>query len=151
MLKSILICALFCLAGCYQHHLFVLQEWVDGDMLASAKVGTPDPRSEDPPVGQKLLIAWSFPTGMFDQGLTMRVDMRLWSNEEQTILIPVERLKGTTSLFFPCPDQILTYRIQVVAADGSVVENWEHQFWTPLVTSSSVSSKPKQGSVIDTP
>lgn len=51
--------------------------------------------------------------------------------------------------------RILTYRIQVVDFEDEIVETWEHHFWTQLIdvdrSKVSVSSQPKQGSVIDTP
>jgi len=123
--------------------------------LASVKVDTPDPRRENPPEGQKLLIAWDFPKSLYDQGLSLKATVRLWNNEEQIFCFPVERKRDTTSFFFPASNKILTYRIQIIAADGHLVETWEHQFWTQLIqiepTRASVSSQPKHGSVIETP
>lgn len=131
--KSVTVLLLFCLVGCYKNHLYIQEEKIDINYLASVQVDTPDPRQENPPTGKKLLIAWDFPKSLFDEGLSLQVTVRLWSNKEQQIAIPVERKRDTTSLFFPASDPILTYLVQVRAKDGRVVETWEHQFWTPLI------------------
>ncbi len=153
-MKRLAVCILFCLAGCSttSSYLYVQQETVDICYLASYKVDTPDPQLENPPEGQNLLIAWSFPKSVFDQTLTIELNMRLWSNKEQIYQIAVDRKRDVTALFFPQSDPILTYQIHVLNGAGKVVETWDHQFWTPLIeTNSTVSSQPKHGSVIETP
>ena len=142
----------FCL-GC--SHLYVQQESIDGSYLASAHVDTPDPKRDNPPTGQKILISWDFPKSLFDEGLTALAAVRLWDNEQVLYKIPIERKRDVAELFFPSTNRILTYRIQVVDEQGEIVETWNHQFWTELIqideTKSSVSSQPRQGSVIETP
>jgi hypothetical protein len=129
---------LVCLTGCYKNHLYVQQEWVDASFLASSHVGTPDPRQEHPPHGQRLLIAWDFPRSLFDEKLTLEITVRLWNNTQEVLLHPVERKRGYEALYFPnadpCDDRrILTYRIQVLNAEGTVLETWKHHFWTELI------------------
>lgn len=114
------------------------QEWVDREWLASSHVPTPDPRQENPPHGQRLLIAWDFPKSLFQQGLTLHVTVRLWDNTQTIYTHPVERKRSFTSFFFPQnkPDtdrRILTYRVQVIDGEGKVMETWNHQFWTELI------------------
>ena len=148
-------------AGCYKNHLYVQQEWVDRNFLASTHVGTPDPRQANPPEGQRLLIAWDFPRSLFQTGLTIVATIRFWGEEQIVEKLPLARKRGYKAYFFP-NRKILTYRVQVVDAKGAVVEVWNHQFWTELIevgdkthdaerSSSSVSSQPMQESVIDTP
>ena len=67
---------LACAAGCYKNHLYVQQQKIDQSFLASSHVGTPDPRQKSPPLGQKLLIAWSFPWSLFSQDLTAITTVR---------------------------------------------------------------------------
>jgi hypothetical protein len=130
----------------------VQRQSVDCSYLASSKVDTPDPRRENPPIGENLLLSWSFPKSLFDESLKLKLDIRLWSNKEEVIYLPIDRKRDYASIFFPNSDPILTYRIQAIAANGGIVETWEHQFWTPLIqTKSSVSSHPKHGSVMETP
>ncbi len=141
--------------SCYKDHLYVQQEWVDRDFLASSKVGTPDPRQECPPVGQRLLVSWRFPSNLFYQELRLIATVRFWDNSEEVICYPVEKMWGSTAFNFFEKRKILTYRIQVLDRNDEVMEVWEHHFWTELIDMDrrrvSVSSQPKQGSVMEMP
>lgn len=130
------------------------QEWVDGSHLASSHVGTPDPRQECPPEGQRILVAWRFPSFMVWEDLRLLLTVRYWDNTEQVKEEYVGKNRGVAA--FDCFEQrILTYRIQVVNGKGEIVETWEHQFWTELIDmdrrSDSVSGQSRQGSVMETP
>lgn len=143
------------LCSCYKNHLYVQQEWVDRDFLASTKINTPDPRQAAPPEGQRLLISWDFPRSLFQEKLILVSTVRFWDNTEECLREPIERKRGYTAYFFPSA-KILTYRVQVFNVEGEAVETWEHHFWTELIDvdvdkSNSVSSHPMQLSVIETP
>lgn len=145
------------------------QEWVDANFLASSKVNTPDPRQEHPPLGQRLIIAWDFPKSVFEKELTMVATVRLWDNTQQVFRQPMIRKRDITALFFANKQagidrRILTYKVQIFAANGKEVEKWDHQLWTELIEvgsddnissaqriRDSVSSHPMQASVIETP
>ena len=120
-------------ASCYKDHLYVQQESVDREFLASTKVGTPDPRQERPPLGQRLLVAWRFPSNLFYQQLRMVLTVRFWDNTEETICYPIERAWSSTAFNFFDQKKILTYRIQVLDHQDDLVEVWEHHFWTELI------------------
>ncbi|HSX10529.1 MAG TPA: hypothetical protein VLF94_02280 [Chlamydiales bacterium] len=142
------------LTSCYKNHLYVQQEWVDRNFLASSHVGTPDRRQEHPPEGQRLLISWKFPSNLIHEQLTMATTVRFWDNTEEVFYLPIKRSWGYEAyLFTQC--KILTYRIQVINACNEVVDTWEHHFWTELIdidrSSDDVCSQSKQGSVIETP
>ena len=152
------------MASCYKNHLYVQQEWIDENFLASTHVGTPDPRKANPPQGQRLLVGWDFPRSLYEEGLTLLVTVRFWNNVQDVLFQPVDRRRSYAAFYFSNKDstedrRILTYRIQVLNARGAIIETWKHHFWTELIEiassanriSSSVSSHPKQGSVIDTP
>lgn len=129
---------LACAAGCYKNHLYVQQQKIDQSFLASSHVGTPDPRQKSPPVGQKLLVAWSFPWSLFSQELTAVTTVRLWDQTEVSYRHTLERKRDSVSYFFPNPEgeegkKILTYRVQVVPLQGDWEEVWEHHFWTPAI------------------
>ncbi len=130
------------------------QEWVDRNFLASTHAGTPDPRQACPPEGQRLLIGWKFPINLLNEELTLRLRVRFWDNQEEIVCRPLETRWGSAAFFFR-EKKILTYKIDVVNALGECVETWEHHFWTELIdldrSNASVSSQPKQGSVIETP
>jgi hypothetical protein len=130
LLQSFFFLTLF--TSCYKDHLYVQQEWVDRNFLASSHVNTPDPRQEHPPQGQRLLIAWRFPQNLIDQQLNLVLTMRFWDNTEEEQIRPIRNSRGYTAFNF-LNEKILTYRIQIIDADGDVVERWEHQFWTKLI------------------
>ncbi len=143
------------------------QEWVDARFLASSKVGTPDPRQESPPVGQRLIVAWDFPKSVFQEDLKLVTTVRLWNNTREVFEEKITRNRDVTAFFFSDKQEgqdlrILTYRVQIFNAEGKEVRLWEHHLWTELIevgdsTSSaqrrsfSVSSQPMHESVIETP
>lgn len=135
-------------SGCYKNHLYVQQEWIDRDFLASTKVGTPDPRQSNPPEGQRLIVAWDFPKSMFAEELTLHVIVRLWDNTEQVFSQPLDRKRDLATFYFPVKEKekkILTYLVQVANGEGKVIETWKHHFWTKLIEldSSSAAQKSK--------
>ncbi|MDE3045812.1 MAG: hypothetical protein KGJ02_04115 [Verrucomicrobiota bacterium] len=124
------------LCGCYRSHLYVQQEVVNRDFLASTHVGTPDPRQAHPPEGQRLLISWDFPKKRFEQGLTLIATIRLWDNTQKSYVVAIERKRGYEAIDLPMADKehrILTYLVQVVNRQGEVVDQWKHHFWTELI------------------
>jgi len=130
---------------------------LDHDYLASTHVGTPDPRQDDPPLGQRLLVSWKFPGNIFNQGLKLVMVARFWDQSEEVIEQILERSWSYLELYFP--SKLLTYKVEVFNFEGDKVGLWEHHFWTQLIDidlekeskSSSVSSQPMQESVIETP
>ncbi len=151
---------LICLASCYKDHLYVQQEWVNASFLASHHVGTPDPRSENPPEGQRLLVAWHFPRCLLEERLTLFVTVRLWDQTEEITIRPIERRRGSFAFDYPNPGdcldrRILTYKMEVFTESGELVEEWKHHFWTEQIelqrSNVSVSSQLKQESVIEIP
>lgn len=142
------------LTGCYKNHLYVQQEWIDRNYLASSQVGTPDPRQACPPQGQRLLVSWKYPKVLLDEQLQLQITVRFWDNSEEVICHPVDRSWGSASFFFS-ETKILTYKIDVVNQCNEIIETWQHHFWTELIdidrSSSSVSSQSRQGSVIEIP
>lgn len=118
---------------------------LDVEFLASERVGTPDPRKENPPKGKRLLVSWDFPKSLFDRGLTLVVTVRLWDQTEEVIAQPVERRRGYTVFVFSSkspemsggkvdPKSLLTYKIDVYDKEGCLVETWKHHFWTEKVS-----------------
>ncbi|HEV7738168.1 MAG TPA: hypothetical protein VGO47_12460, partial [Chlamydiales bacterium] len=81
------------------------QEWLDVNFLASSRIGTPDPRQENPPCGQRLLIAWCFPEDLFRQDLTLQITVRLWDSSEVQEQLVVESKQSHKALFFPSTSQ----------------------------------------------
>lgn len=160
-----LLCNFF-LASCYTNGLYVQQEWVDREFLASSKIGTPDPRQKTPPEGQRLLVGWDLPRSEFLKKPHMHIRVWLWDNTIEEIDFILERRRGSEAFFFPSNPsgkdrRILTYRVDVIEPDGAVLKSWEHHFWTELIAidrresadkrRDAVSSQPMQESVIEIP
>lgn len=163
--RFFLVCNLF-LVGCYSNGLYVQEEWVDQEFLASSKIGTPDPRQKHPPKGQRLLVGWDLPKSLYKMGLDLHISVWLWDNTIEKIVCPIERRRGAEAFFFSNDiagkdRRILTYKVEIVTFEGETMRTWEHHFWTKLISldiresaesnSDSVSSQPMQESVIDTP
>lgn len=89
-----------------------------------------------------------------DEGLNLVVTARFWNNTEKVFVQRIRSTHGNQALNF-FDERLLTYQVQVTNDSGEVLETWEHHFWTKLIDvdrmSSSVSSQPIQGSVIETP
>lgn len=151
-------------SSCSSNYFYVQKEKVDRNFLASTHIHTPDPRQLDPPEGDSLLIRWDFPLSIFDESLSLIAKVRFCNTEEEVVIRPMFRKRDSCRLFFP-HQQILTYLVQAKNSSGDIVGQWEHQFWTEWIdidreadkeelaqsSSASVSSQPKQASVIETP
>jgi hypothetical protein len=126
--------------SCYKNHLFVQQESVDGNDLASFFVKTPDPRKAHPPIGQKILVGWDFPRALFLEELDhLTITVHFWDQEEKKIEHPIDRRRGYASFFFSNPTKdpvkkILTYKVEIFKKDQTILETWKHHFWTELIT-----------------
>ena len=113
------------------------QEWIDLSYLASSHIRTPDPRQEDPPIGQRLLVSWDFPRSIFEKRLQLSLTVRFWDDTQETFQQPIERRRDYATFFFHQEEgrdrRILTYRVQAISENGEKVGEWEHQFWTKLI------------------
>lgn len=131
------IASLFFLVGCYQKHLYVQQEWMDEQFLASTYTHTPDPRQDNPPKGQRLILAWDFPLSLYKEQLSLITTVRLWDNQEMVYTLPLVRKRGYHVYSFPGNRQkkvrILTYKVEVKNARGELIETWKHQLWSNLI------------------
>jgi hypothetical protein len=126
------------LSGCSKNHLYVQQEWIDAQFLASSHVHTPDPRHEKPPTGQRLIISWRFPARYCTNPMSLKVTVRFWDNQEKRLIRPIRQPKGWDTFFFPSDlggetSKILTYKVEVVDEKGAVIDTWYHHFWTEVI------------------
>ncbi len=130
---------LLLLTGCRQYYLSVVQEWVDVRYLASTNVGTPDPRQEHPPIGQKLILDWRVPMEIYEKKPEVVLDLILWDHTARQIRFPIKRRMDFASyrLFneeYEKSGGILTYRAKIVTEDGKIFREWKHQLWVNLIT-----------------
>jgi len=156
-------------AGCQKHYLTVFREKVDHTSLASTFARTPDPRQENPPIGQRLFVQWRLPR--WTKKETLRVNLKLVFKDytEKVLTYPLYHPRGV--IIYSLLDEeyeqkrgLLTYMAEIVDEEGKVIKEWKHQLWVKLIiveeeeesiesaesSNSSVSDQPIQGSVIDT-
>ncbi len=137
--RLLFLCCALLLSSCYKNHLYVQQQWVDERDLASSFVGTPDPRKQNPSVGQRVVVSWDFPHTLFLHEIDhLLVTVHFGNLEEKKLEAPIDQRRGYQIFFFPNPKKdptkkILTYRVEVFTKEGTVFETWKHQFWTELI------------------
>jgi len=124
--------------SCQQSYLTVQTDYLSYKNLASYYVGTPDPRMNCPPIGQRLIISWSVPKSFLCyENLHLEVIIRFRNRQEQIELFNISNQRGTyvytiLNNDFIEKQGILTYKIDLVAND-CVLEEWRHQIWAELI------------------
>lgn len=162
---KILAQACVCLLGlssCNKDILSVHTEYITIESLSSYYVNTPDPKLNNPPFGQKLVVEWRLPgdypftqvketkaceDGKADftgsardqefRGLALNIIIRFRDRTQENILVSLKRRSGR--YVFSLNDnrfcehgQIITYKVQLLDEE-SLVEEWKHQLWTELI------------------
>ena len=139
MRRSQCLIALFLLLfGCEKYYLSVTREAVDRARLASTFVRSPDPRQENPPRGQELTIEWRLPESDLEEGLTLVLSIIYKNHSQDTICYPVNKRRGvlTYSLLgedFKQTEGLLTYKVEILQKDHTVIKEWKQQLWTELI------------------
>jgi len=111
---------------------------MDASYLASTHVNTPDPRQKNPPKGQMLSIAWDFPLSLYRENLTLILTVRFWDNKQDVFVYKIPRKRGYVTYKFQDEagdnfKKILTYKVDIFNEDGSLVDQWKHQFYKELI------------------
>ncbi len=127
------------LAGCQRSYLSLSQEKVDARYLASTYVGTPDPRQDDPPMGQRVIINWFVPAKILEKQPRIDLHLLFWDYTQRMVTYPLEKQTGSKVYFllgkdFEQTKGILTYKAEIVTEDGRVFSEWKHQLWVELIT-----------------
>jgi hypothetical protein len=131
------ILALF--TGCDKYYVSVRQIHVDDQYLASTHVGTPDPRRNPPPSGQKLVIDWQIPPEVLGQNPKIVLHLLFKNHVEMREIYPIKN-KCDTKVYSLLNDEyfvtggLLTYRAEIVLEDGEIYRDWKHQLWVNLIT-----------------
>lgn len=135
-LISTLILALLC-SSCGKQ-LTVQTQYLTRHSLASYHVNTPDPKLDNPDVGQQLIIQWNLNTDVrnFNE-LYILLKMRFRNHEELTQRIDLKRAGGIYIYSIINEDYfekrgIQTYKAELIG-DGQVLEEWRHQLWSELI------------------
>jgi hypothetical protein len=118
--------------------LSVYTDYISQESLASFHVGTPDPRLDNPSIGQRLIISWAVPKSFLClDNLHLRITMRFRNREEVDETVPICKKSGTFiySLInddYIATQGILTYKVDLIGGD-CILEEWRHQIWTDLI------------------
>lgn len=134
-----LLSLLFFLTSCQKHYVSVLQESVGKKNLASFFTKTPDFRLKEPPSGEKLLIEWNLKEEVMKKELVCRLSLFYKNYTVETLYYPVLKKRGVISYFllgekFLLTKGLLTYKAEIVTKEGDLVQKFEQQLFTKLIT-----------------
>ncbi len=130
---------LLVLNGCACYPLSVQAQYIGRENLASYYVNTPDPHLTHPDIGQRLVINWSLPKEYLAYSdLYLFLKVRFRNHEEEEKNIPIKKASGTYLYYvlnekFHQSGGLLTYKVDIIG-DGCILEEWQHQLWTELIT-----------------
>jgi hypothetical protein len=111
---------------------------VNEEVLASYFIGSPDPKREEPMIGQRLLIQWSLPKSYrLYQTLFLRLRVRFYNRKEETVILPIDQQRGSYYYYLVnekyCEAKgLLTYQAELIG-EGQVLETFQHQLWKELI------------------
>ena len=136
ILMSVL--SLTSLVGCNYQTLSVRQIWIDRSTLASTHVGTPDPRQENPPEGQLLLIDWKIPNWILEHHPRISLQLIFWNYTTETVDFPLMSTFGSKRYYllndkYEETKGLLTYKADIITEDGQIYKEWKHQMWVNLI------------------
>jgi hypothetical protein len=131
---------LLLLTGCRfpDPSLTVHTDYISRENLASYYVNTPDPRLNNPSVGQRLVISWALSKAdLKREDLHLEMTLRFRNREEHFEKIPICKRVGTYVYTLMDEDYfakrgILTYNIDLMAGE-CLLTRWQHQIWTELI------------------
>lgn len=138
-MKYFVLVPLFLFSACGRSgSLSLMLDKVDARYLASTHVGTPDPRQAHPPQGQRIVINWFLPSRVIEQGASLKLHILFWNYTTQVVNYPLKKQRGSTEYFlldeaFERKKGILTYKAEVVTAEGEIFSEWKHQLWVNLI------------------
>lgn len=138
MFPKVVLPLLLCFLSACSPPISVQTDYLSHENLASYQVGTPDPLMNNPPIGERLIISWSLPSQyLCYEDLHMALTVRLFTNEERTILIPIRSDTGTyiyslinQDYFDTCGVQ--TFKIDIVGSHCQLT-SWRHILWKELI------------------
>ena len=133
---SILLLLILC--GCEKYSLSVKREYIDQSTLASTFVQSPDPRQNNPPKGELLLIKWRLPEEVLKEELHISLKIIYQNHTQECLSYPVFQRRGmlTYSLLnekYQKTKGFLTYKAELVNGAGSVLKEWQQQLWTERI------------------
>ena len=126
-------------SSCGKYYLSVQQQWIDINYLASAQINTPDPRKNNPPLGQMLIVDWRVPSYILKQNPRIVIDLIFWDYTTKTVSLPVKGQMDyiTYELLneeYEKTGGILTYKARMVTEGDKTFKESKHQLWVNLIT-----------------
>lgn len=125
-------------SSCTFQRLSVQTQYLSHESLASYHVGTPDPRLDQPMVGQRLLMQWSLSTREVEtQNVSLYLKVRFRNHQEEEMTFPITSKRGT-HLYVLANEEyhqvggILTYYAEI-RNETCVLASWKHPLWTELI------------------
>ncbi|MDN3508192.1 MAG: hypothetical protein P0S94_04655 [Simkaniaceae bacterium] len=130
--RNMWILLLLLFTACDKYYVDVKKEQISRATLASSYVGSPDPRQQNPPSGEKLMITWRLPKEALKDPLTLKIQIIYTDFEEETKLLPIDSRRGLhiTPL---SKKPILSYKAEIVTLSGKEIESWTHQLFFKLI------------------
>lgn len=128
---------LFCTCSCAPY-LSIQTQYLSREHLASFHVGTPDPKLNEPVIGQRLLIQWSLPAQEIkSEQLILFLKVRYRNHQEKEVSIPIQNKRGTYLYIIENEEYlqtggILTYFAEI-RSEACVLVTWKHPLWTQLI------------------
>jgi len=137
-MRKILLLPFLLFTSCSTYYLSIKQQKVDPSYLASTHVNTPDPRKEHPPHGQKLIVHWQVPQSLMGEHpyILLHVIYRDYTEAVERLEIDAKRGYTTYALLgeeYEKKKGILTYKADLMTAEGKVYREWKHQLWVNLI------------------
>ncbi|MGR3911889.1 MAG: hypothetical protein QRY71_01080 [Candidatus Rhabdochlamydia sp.] len=127
------------MSSCQKYILSLQQIPITQKSLASYHIKSPDPRQENPPFGQQIVMQWSVPPDLLEKKPQIVFHVIYQDYTEECITYPLEYRRGT-KLFsllnedYLAKQGILTYKATICLEDGTVYREWKHQLWVHLIT-----------------
>lgn len=135
----LILCCAALFTGCFQRHLRIQVDYLSRESLASFHVGTPDPRLLYPPVGQRLILTWTFPKKYANYGdHSIRLTLHFGNYTEEQLWIYPKEAYGVycyclANQHYFDKKGLLAYKAELFV-DGCLIEEWNHQLWARLIT-----------------
>jgi hypothetical protein len=129
---------LILLTGCAGQKLWVQSRYITIETLASYWVNTPDPRKENPNIGQCIFISWYIPASYLNfEDLHIEAFIRFRNGEMEHFDIPISKTKGFYEYCLLNEDYIqkkgfLSYKVNLMSG-SNILEEWIHQMWVESI------------------
>ncbi len=126
------------LSSCSRYYLSVEKEKVNATYLASSVVNTPDPRSKNPPLGEKFIVEWYLSKAIMKKHPYINLDVLYWNYTQERIKLPIKNNLGYATYdilgdAFFSKKGVLAYKAEIVDEEGTVVKTWKHQLWVNVI------------------